>query len=32
MDTIKNELQMNSFDRVLDKLCLTPIGLACSGG
>lgn len=28
MDTIKNELQMNSFDRVLDKLCLTPIGLA----
>ncbi len=28
MDTIKNELQMNSFDRVLDKMCLTPIGLA----
>ncbi len=28
MDTTTNDLNMNLFDRVLDKLCLTPIGLA----
>ena len=28
MDTTTNDLKMNLFDRVLNKLCLTPIGLA----
>lgn len=28
MDTTTNDLNMNLFDRMLDRLCLTPIGLA----
>lgn len=27
MDTINDKVQMNAFDKVLDKLCLTPAGL-----